>query len=512
MAFKNYIRNLTIDVGKGNLGACAIRTYVSNQGAVTEVTLRGNHSGFAGIWIVDSSGPGLVKNVNVIGFDYGIYTRPWDMSMTYEDIHLEGQRKAAIMNAVASILFMRNVHSRNSVPVYSCPHRRRHGPALLMVNGTFEGGDPKKAAIVNGPGGGKGEARGGSIFLRNIKSEGYGKLVDVAGDKHDHPGPTIEEYNYQRHYNRPVVRTIGESAAKSLNLPVRETPTYNTNDVSKWVAVEGIDGKGIQEAIDKCPPGGVVYFGKDPRLGEYHVRDTIVVRGNVRKLMSLRFAGIKWAKDVRKANAAKPLFRVETMNHDEPVIFEHFECINGRVEQNSRNDLALMYTHLKNAEGFHGETSVHNVYNGPRGTGTIFLQDTMAEPTVNKGGTMHCRQLNIEFSKDPGVENKGGFLWILGIKTEVGRPQASIMHNLPGARTEILGFYNKPLNSQGDHAVIINEENVRFSAAMMDMHPGAGLFLKVKRGGEWVDYRQKGWPDRKVTLLVSDGRASDTVP
>ena len=83
--FQNNIRNLTIHTGSGNSGAVGIDYVVSNQGAVKDVKIvAGDGQGYAGIRMDRAyPGPGLIKRVEINGFDFGIRQTVTDYSMTW---------------------------------------------------------------------------------------------------------------------------------------------------------------------------------------------------------------------------------------------------------------------------------------------------------------------------------------------------------------------------------------------------------------------------------------------
>ena len=72
-AFCNSIYDLTVDVGQGNSGAIGILYLTNNKGTLTDVTIRSQSTGHSGLALtLQNPGPCLVKNLQVIGFDYGI--------------------------------------------------------------------------------------------------------------------------------------------------------------------------------------------------------------------------------------------------------------------------------------------------------------------------------------------------------------------------------------------------------------------------------------------------------
>jgi len=113
-----YVRNLTVDVGKGNPGAVGLRFMTNNSGAMYDVTVRISDPERVGAIGLDLSchqfGPGYIKNVTVIGFDRAVTTGS-SFSMVLEHLTIEGQRKMGFHNSGANVT-IRDLKSRNKVP------------------------------------------------------------------------------------------------------------------------------------------------------------------------------------------------------------------------------------------------------------------------------------------------------------------------------------------------------------------------------------------------------------
>jgi len=114
----SYVRNITVEVGKGNPGAAAFRFMTNNTGAMYDVTIRTvdpQKRGAIGLDLRQSqNGPGLISRVTVDGFDYGIRTGN-SFSMVLEHVTVRNQRIAGFYNNGARTT-MRGFVSRNKVP------------------------------------------------------------------------------------------------------------------------------------------------------------------------------------------------------------------------------------------------------------------------------------------------------------------------------------------------------------------------------------------------------------
>ncbi len=437
----------------------------------------------------DWPGPALIKNVEIIGFDYGVQMlNHWQYSMTFEGLTLRNQRKAGFQNQ-KNAAFIRALDSVNSVPALEGMEEA----GFVIIDSKFTGGDRNAAAIV-----GK-----GSLFARNLQSQGYGAIIEWEGTGKGGHKHRIEKQRVEEFVSHDPV-SLTSKAAGSLNLPVRETPTFHDNNLDNWVKVDGHDADAIQRAIDATigTDKTTVYL---PNLSaskpaHYTYDKTIVIRGNVRKIIS---SGAE-LKPVKGFDPMQPVFRIE--NGPGSVVVEHFRSLVGRIEQNSTRDFALRFTLNNVAGGYNDPAAEFTVHNTKAGTGAMFLEDVNAEPSVFPGGTLYGRQVNCEFGGDPILENHGGAMWILGFKDEVGKPPITVLHNRKGAKTEILGFFHYVLgrpqdDSQGDTPAVINE-----GGALSIFYSFNGqrnrIVMQESGGGQVQTLERQGLPQR-IPLYIS---------
>ena len=115
--FRNAVRDLTIEVGKGNPGAIGLQFNASNQGCIRDVTIRtAEGSGSIGLdmGFTNEIGPLLVRGLEVEGFETGISTK-WPVnSNTFEHVRVRGQRKFGWHN-YHQMVFVRDLVSENAV-------------------------------------------------------------------------------------------------------------------------------------------------------------------------------------------------------------------------------------------------------------------------------------------------------------------------------------------------------------------------------------------------------------
>jgi hypothetical protein len=142
----------------------------------------------------------------------------------------------------------------------------------------------------------------------------------------------------------------------------------------------------VQAAIDSGKE--VVYFPN----GKYSVNGTIVLRGNVKKLIGME-AALEGA-----------VIRYDGTSHDVAFI-EHLNGI--QIVHNCDRQLVVRRCNLKGYE------------NTEQGSGDMFLEDNMgARSYINYPQNLWARQLNVEYGRRPLLINNGGNVWILGMKTE----------------------------------------------------------------------------------------------
>ncbi|MGB8065419.1 MAG: glycosyl hydrolase family 28-related protein [Candidatus Sulfotelmatobacter sp.] len=417
-AFDNNIFDLTIDVGRLNPGAIALDFMGNNHCALRNVTLQSSdpdHSGAIGLALLRyAAGPCLMKNIVINGFDYGIKVANKEYSITLEDLTLLNQKLYGIFNA-GNVLSIRHLFSTNRVPAI---HNDSPVGLITLIGGTLQGGSSDSSAIQNQ----------GALYARDVTSSGYGSVL------HGQRGNSITEYD-----SGPTFNLFGGKAS-SLNLPEEETPLFRDSDLSHWKSVtaygadptgRGDSSRAIQAAIDSGAT--TVYFP----TGVYTVHKTIEIRGKVRMLegfdSSLNPSGALFS---RPANPA-PLVQIESGSAD--VTLDHFRIgayyprpVPGVVfiQQDSARPLILRDITV----GSYPTTVAYQ--NTSRGTGTLFVEDVTASPwQILFPQDVFARQINPE-ANSTKIINKGGKLWILGLKTE---GTGTNIETDTGGATEVLG-------------------------------------------------------------------------
>ncbi len=418
--FGNELHTLTIDTGVSNPGAEGIQFIANNQGGVYDVTIvSGDGQGVNGLDLgyTDEQGPCLIKNVRVQGFDVGVSVSTSVASETLEHIVVEHQNRYGFRND-GQPCTVRDLHSINAVPAF-----RAGGVFTTLVDCRFEGvkgAENRDALEVEGP-----------TFCRNLKTSGYHAAISsrVAGNTRTLTGPNVPLY-----LSKPAAGLSG-SATGSLNLPVKETPKVAWDAPKTWAGVqqygarpdsEADASEALQEAIDSGAT--TVYLLR----GAYRIGKTVVLRGNVRRLIGCKANLIPIAPLTgqnaplfRFADGMAPVVVVEGINTDfsgGPYFF---------LEHDSKRTLVMrrLAINFQAAEAYR---------TGPGGTGDVYIEDVVGRYFHFHQQHLWARQFNPE-GDGIHVENDGGTAWILGLKTEGGGP---LLLAKNGSTTELLGGFS----------------------------------------------------------------------
>lgn len=489
--FFNGLHNLTVDTGSGNPGAKAVKFHTSNQGSITNVLIRsGDGAGVIGLDLSAAGpGPGLARDIRVEGFDTGIsIVYMSGFSMVFENIHLENQRRVGFYNERLPCS-IRNLTSRNSVPALRVANSDGF---VVLTDATLEGGAADAAAIEN--------LKDGGLLVRNARVSGYGTGIrsTVGGSASTVAPGAITQWT-----SHPVRSCLPDAAARGLNLPVEDAPDVAWGDPSSdWISVRSFQPRkvnarvgnkteivedwapAIQSAIDSGKR--VVYFPN----GEYRIARTVVVRGNVQRLMGMQSliggvvaedspAGQSLALSEVEAMAASaevsaddeeeetpaatlqasyPGFRIEAGAG--PVVFEDLISTNGK-------QINQWFEHASDRTLVVRRCSLGGYRNSVPGA-KVFFEDTVISNLYFDRQKVWMRQWNPEAkgANRYNCINSGSDLWILGLKTE--GPKV-VITTLAGGRTEVLGGYVYPnRGSEGNPAFVCVDGQQSLSYSMGD--------------------------------------------
>jgi outer membrane protein assembly factor BamB len=490
--FFNGLHNITVDTGKGNPGAKAVKFHTSNQGSITNVLIRsGDGAGLIGLDLSAAGpGPGLARDIRVEGFDRGIsIVYMSGFSMVFENIELVNQREVGFYNERLPCS-IRGLRSRNTVPAMRLAQADSF---VVLVDAVLEGGAADAAAIEN--------LQDGGMFVRNALVSGYATAISstVGGKKSTVAPGKVEEWT-----SHGVRTCVPGSAGRSLGLPVEAPPGVAWGEPEKdWISVKAFkprvvkirDGNkmkdveewsgAIQEAIDSGKR--VVYFPN----GEYNISRPIIVRGKVQRVFgsqsllrgvvapdSPALQEIKLSPiEAMAASADMPDEEEEGSQDNAPMLRASFPGF--RIED---GEGAVMFEDLIATNGSqinrwfeHASTrtlvvrrcSLGGYHNSVTG-GKVFFEDTVISNLHFDRQKVWMRQWNPE-AKGPdryNCINKGSDLWILGLKTE--GPKV-VIATLEGGRTEVLGGYVYPnRGSEGNPAFICVDGQQSLSYAEAD--------------------------------------------
>ena len=426
--YRNAIRDLTLRTGKANPGAIGIQFNASNQGTINNVKVySGDSSGVYGIDLgfTEGIGPLLLKNVEVRGFDIGVYAKGENGVATLEHVTLGGQRKYGLENENMN-LSVRALRFKGYTPAVF-----NHGENAIMslVDGQLEFDNDKKkvkptTAIVN-------ESH---LFARSMKVSRYKTMIQSKKKGYNEEmiqGEIIEFATQETHQ-------LCHSPKQSMRLAVAETPNYPEQKADNWITIAGDyggksntgadDSKAIQEAIDDGAE--TLYF---PPGGRWTINRDIYIRNRVRRIL-----GIEGRID------GKGKFIIESGAFGELTIERFSEFGSGIILKSKRNLL------LKNM-------MVRALETDELGGGDIYLEDVTIGTIQLNYQKLWGRQVTMMGdTKGPKITNNGGDVWILGLTAKKGN---TILQNFNKANAELIGVEIVASDKAKDRPMFINDNS-----------------------------------------------------
>lgn len=445
---RNSIRDLTLRTGKGNPGAIGIQFNAANQGTINSVKIySGDSTGVYGIDLgyTEGIGPLLIKNVEVRGFNIGIYAKGAEGTATLEHVSLGGQKKYALENDNMN-LAIRALRTKGYVPaVYN------HGKAAIMslIDGVLEyDNDRKKSkpttAIVN-------ESH---LFARSMKVSRYRTMIKSTkkGSIDELTNSEIIEFSTQE------TQRLCHSPKQSMRVAIAETPSFPEQKADNWITIAGDyggksntgsdDSKAIQEAIDDGAE--TLYF---PPGGRWTINRDIYIRNRVRQIL-----GIEGRID------GKGKFIIENGAFNELTIERFSEFGSGIIQKSSR-DLLLKNMMVKSLE------------TDEVGSGNIFLEDVSVGTIQLNYQKLWGRQVSmIGDTKGPKITNNGGSIWILGLTAKKGN---TILQNFNKASAELVGVEVVASDKAKERPMFINDNSALSITGLRETLTRGNPFLKV---------------------------------
>jgi hypothetical protein len=396
MSFRQNIVDMTVNTGTNNPGAIGISYIANNSGSLRDVTIKsGDGKGKAGLDLSRQwPGPCLIKNVQINGFDYGIYIKNAEYGPTFENINLTNQKVAGIRNE-GNTLAIRGLQTNSLAPAIQNPLA---WGSVIVLDGNFHSALSTSSAIENS----------GYLYARNIVASGYQSAIRNLGSIL--PGLSQSEYISGSIYS------LFDSPQRSLNLPIEETPSFHDNILANWGKFSprwyGDTGT-LQSLLNSGK--STIYFPQ----GVYFTYDkkVVTVPATVKRIIG--FSSVV----NRGPDQGGIVFRVQE-NSTEPLIIEQFGY-GVSVEHASARTVVMKQGNYR--------------YTDFPSAGKLFLEDVQLwNLNLNYPHSVWARQLNVE-SFTPGaakIANKGGNLWILGLKTE---RKGTVINTSAGGKTELLG-------------------------------------------------------------------------
>ncbi len=393
MSFRQNFYDLGIHVAANNAGAVGLEYVANNHGAVRNVRiLSEDGKGAIGLGQTQAwSGPCMIKNLEVIGFDYGIRVQYIEYSQTYENIVLRNQNIAGIRNDGA-VLAIRGLYSQNSVPVFA---NNGYGHGLIaLLDGQFVGSNSSVSAIQTRSSGNN----PAYMYLRNVSATGYQSLLEDNGVVM--AGSSVTEW-----FSHPQ-QTLGFTAnpkAEMLKLPSKNTPVFHDTNLDNWGAVNcyGYGACQVASVLQDLLNSGktTIYFPFGNRLVYNEL--TVTVPSSVRRIIGF---GSAINTDSNGINGGGIRFVVEG-NSSQPLLIEEFGY-GIKVEHRGSRTVAI-------------KNSFVYEYTPKAGAGDLILEDVELHGfRVITGQHVWAKQLNNENRRGTKVINDGATLWILGWKTE----------------------------------------------------------------------------------------------
>lgn len=427
------ICHLTIDTGKGNLGAKGLEVSSNLLRQLDDLQIRsGDGAGLVGLDLAPkTAGSALIKNLRVKGYDYGILASGPDATTTMLQIAVEGQRLGGIKN-MGSILAIRQLTSTNKATALMSLSA---DSMVSLLDSSLKGGSKDVAAI---------QCEGGLCALR-VETAGYNMAIrkrELVESKTMEwkdttiAGPKIDEYAADT-----IVTAHGAKAAP-LQLPVENTPEVAWGDIHKdWVNIfrfadkkDGDDwAPAIQAAIDSGAK--TVYFPP----GDYGVQTAVHLRGKIERLFGLH-SHITRSSRLPAEDAA--------LIFDEPGAKRvvSVECL----ELDGLRNLSPATLVLKSTCPGH--------YDNAEGCGKLFMENVAgADFQFSQPQSVWVYQWNNE---KHGIFSHGATIWCLGLRAGA---ESGVLSTEGAASTEIFGALIRPASNMDESRPFFRNTNSRLS-------------------------------------------------
>jgi len=479
--FMRNIRHLTIHVGN-NPTVDGIRWFSNNTGILQDIRVMGfgKYGIYAGF--VGQSGPSLVQDVLVDGFDKGIVMQ-WSWGQTISRATIRNCRTHGVYVTATSVAIEDLVTENTPIALYNdYPNDWTWwGGVVALVGGNFSGSSPLQPAIYNRS----------HLYARNITSTGHSQIITSTS-----PAGDVTTANAAEYVSNSAVRLFADSTPSSLGLPIQREPIVPwETDLSKWLCIDSFgaiagdgndDTAAFQAAIDAAAAANqtVVYLRgvRTPDPNWHIINGEVRVHGSVKLVIGLGFGR------VITTNGAGKFVVDET---SAPVVeFRHIQAFGATspvVENRSLTNIMFIQGCDFKILG--------------TGSGDIFATDCVSRVELrNPTQSMWARQLNPEGTSELGlIRNHGAKLWVMGLKYEGAGVR---FRTDTGGKSEAFGMFNYGPGLAGDDMRPAFEiDNASFSiAGVREINFGGNAYnVKARElrgsteerslGGGWI-----GWP------------------
>jgi len=436
ISFSNEVDDLTIEVGAGNPGAVGLDYQNNNSGHVRRVSIRSldpESRGHAGLRCPAAlSGIGYLRDIEVEGFDHGLWFRDMKIAYVLENIRLSGQRVAGI-TSYSKPLAIRNLQSKNSVPALNLAGKGNL--AVLLDSHLSTGADGGEVAIRC--------SEESVLFARNVEITGYGEGLRH-GNEVLAPSALAEEVSAGGSFS-----LWEDTPERSLNLPVPETPAVPWSSPEAWAVIDGDRFTDDAAAIQKAVDAGT----RDILLkGRIELKRTVHLRGPLQRLFSsegYQGLGAHSSREIVPVGAlleeGGPLFHIHTGEAPALLIdslhMSKYSPQNPAFLNESEADVRFRRMSVFPYRGYGSGRVFMEEIAGNMGSGAFEQQHT---PMLSiHGQDVWIRHYNPE-GADPHILNDGGRLWLLGAKLgEMNGPYLDLRN---ASRTEAFGLFFNALD------------------------------------------------------------------
>ncbi len=419
--FMRNLRHFTVDVGN-NPEVDGIRYYATNSGTLGDVRVIGNGKVGINAGFLDQSGPNLIRDVEIDGFETGILSQ-WIWSETLSNVSIKNCRKVGV-EVSANVCAIENLQTENTPLAIknSFPNDWYHwGGVVALLGGRFSSDDPSGPAIENTS----------ILYARDVQAEGFKSVLSSNTENGSVDGDRIDEY-----HSHGTKKLFDDAPDSALRLPIKPTPIVPwDNQTNNWLCIDDFgvnasdnedDTDAIERAVEFAVKQGktTLYFrgcgGPEPNwiLMSRRVKIPAPIR---------RVIGLGWGRVMRQKDEAG--FEIDDSS-SQMVHFQNLDSFGGPpvviCNRSARNTMVVESC---------GAFIVGD------GQGDMFVSDCPALLELRQPG-QHCwaRHLNAEGTSDVGlIQNSGGTLWCLGVKHE-GRGVRFATRQ--GGKTEAFGIFN----------------------------------------------------------------------